>query len=327
MIKSVKIKSSIQSQLEKIKKDSFVEDDIKLLLINIRESLTTGSLLKELTNFIAHPTRDTGIFNKALNTRYLKYKLIKEQLSKYNVEQQRLTNTESELGDFLLSGIDLNKIDKNIFEILFLDGLSDISSKVFKEYYPLTKKQIDQLIRKSYTLDNSKKFYFIKPYSKVLILEDALKFIMGTIEASVIFDQKTFEKEIITAIEKIVNEYNFDKSYIGYVKCNLKSILLCILCLLHDSKFLFHDKHIATCFLSIYSPQEQFTNDNAGNESYISLVSDDMGINMPIFVSNLKAHEYIFDNEFNDHMQMKRIPWINTIRDKDNKLVLSKEFN
>jgi len=63
---SIKTKTSINSHLDKIKNDTFQEVDIKLLLIDIREHIREETLLRELADFIAHPSRTRGIFNKKL---------------------------------------------------------------------------------------------------------------------------------------------------------------------------------------------------------------------------------------------------------------------
>lgn len=322
---SIKTKNSIQVQLEKIKNDTFQETDIKLLLIDIREYIREESLLREFADFIAHPSRDKGIFNKTLNTRYLKFKLIDEQLKKLNTEQQKEIKTERQLSNFLLNSINIERVEKKIFEILFIDGLNDIGDKLFDDNYPISKKKVKKLITDNYQLGVDKKEYILKSRKDFVKVEDALKFIRGTIEASPIFNQATFEKEIQKAIGRTINVLRFDNSYLSHVKKHTKSILLCILCLLHDAKFVFHDKHIATCFLSLYPSDKKSISTEADKNSFIALISDDIKANMPIFVSNIKIGEHFFVDEtaINNLRYMERIPWINAIRNKENKLILT----
>lgn len=283
---SIKVKNSIIAQLDKIKKDTFQEEYIKELLRDIRPMIREESLLRELADFFSHPEgKDRGIFNKTLNTRYLKLKLIDEQRKKLDQSQQKKIKTERQLSDFLLNGISIDRVEKKLFEVLFIYGLNDITDKVFKEHYPIPKKQVKKLISDSYQLDIAKKYYQLinrKEYAKV---EDALKFIRGTIQAKSVFNQQTFEKEIQKAIGKVINVLNLDKSYLSSIKKYSKSILLCVICLLHDAKFIFHDNHIGTCFLSLYPSDKKSISDKADKNSFIALVSDDIRVNMPILTS------------------------------------------
>lgn len=322
---SIKTKNSIQAQLEKIKNDTFQETDIKMLLIDIREYIREESLLREFADFIAHSSRDKGIFNKMLNTRYLKFKLIDEQRRKLDIIKPKEIKTERQLSDFLLNAISIERVEKKIFEILFIDGLNDIGDKIFDDHYPISKKKVKKLIRDNYQLDTGKKEYILKSRKDFLKIEDALKFIRGTIEASPVFKQITFEKEIQNAIGRAINVLEFDSSYLSPVKKHSKSILLCILCLLHDAKFEFHDKHIGTCFLSLYPSSKKSNNDSANKDDFIALISDDIKANMPIFVSNIKIgdHFSIDETEINNLRYMERIPWINAIRNEENKLILT----
>lgn len=319
---SIKTKTSINSHLEKIKNDTFQEVDIKLLLIDIRGHIREETLLRELADFIAHPSRTKGIFNKKLNSIYLKFKLIDEQLKKLDFDKQNI-KTERQYSDFILSAISIEKVDKKLFEVLFFDGLDDIDEKLFIKYYSMKKKQIKKLISDNYQLID-KKYYQLKSKKDFAKIEDILKFIRGTIQAKAVFNQQTFEKEIQKAIGRIINVFELDKSYLPAVKKSSNSILLCIMCLLHDSKFIFHDNHIGTCFLSLYPSDKKTISDEVSRDSYIALISDDIGVNMPIFISNIKIGKHIFLDapEISNRRYMERIPWINAIRNKQNQLML-----
>lgn len=127
------------------------------------------------------------------------------------------------------------------------------------------------------------------------------------------------------ATTRVINEFNLDNSYFPAVKKNLNPILLCILCLLHDCKLIFHDNHVGTCFLSLYPRDNKSLNEKPDNNSLIALVSDDIKIRMPIFISNIKVGEHLPSEElpFNNLNYMERISWINAKRDETNKLILT----
>lgn len=321
---SIKTLSSIKAHLEKIKNDTFQENDIKILLIDIRENIRKESLLREFADFIAHPKRDKGIFNKILNVRYLKLKLINDQKEKLTDEVRKHLNTERQLSDFLLDSIDIQKIEKTIFEILFIDGLADLDEKIFREHYPINRKNVKKLISDNYHLDEAKKYFILKSQKELAKIEDVLKFIRGTIQAKPVFNQETFNKEIQTAIKRTIHELNLDRSFLEAVVRHSKPILLCILCLLHDAKFVFHDSHIGSCYISFY-PSDKNLSGQPNKESFIALISADTSSSMPLFVSNIKVGHYIIlaDAELNRFQHMERMPYFNAIRNNVNQLILS----
>lgn len=323
---SVKVKNSIIAQLDKVKHDTFQEEDIKELIRDIRPMLPKESLLRELADFFSHPEgKDRGIFNKALNSRYLKFKLMDEQRDKLDQDQVKGFKTERQHTDFLLNGINIERVEKKLFDILFKDGLNDLSEGLFKKNYPLSKKKVRKLISDSYQLAADKKSYQLKNSKEYALIEDALKFIRGAIEAQTIFNSQRLEKEFQTAINNVVSVLNLDSSYRNSTKMQSKLILLCIICLLHDAKFVFHDKHVATCFLSLYPINSESIGDRADKNSLIGLTSDNVGAQMPIVVTNLKIGQFMQDNEeeIGRYRHMERIPWINARRDIGNALLLT----
>ena len=80
---NVKLRASVTRALEKLKTGTFDEDDIKMLLIDVRDLIRAKNLLYELATFVAHPTeRLQGRFHRALQARHFKLKLQEEQMAK-----------------------------------------------------------------------------------------------------------------------------------------------------------------------------------------------------------------------------------------------------
>lgn len=62
------IKHNIRDYLNRIEQDNYDEDSMKLLLIEIRSFLAKGSLIREFSDFVAHPeTRDRGVTHEYLS--------------------------------------------------------------------------------------------------------------------------------------------------------------------------------------------------------------------------------------------------------------------
>ncbi len=73
-----KKEQKIKERILHIENGLFDEDDIKLLLIEIREKLKDETFLKEICHFVAHSERNSGICHKKVDVRYAKLKFIKD---------------------------------------------------------------------------------------------------------------------------------------------------------------------------------------------------------------------------------------------------------
>ncbi len=155
-IMSIKVKQALTESLIKIEKKEFDEETIRTLLIVAREYLRYDGLVKELAHFVAHPKRNKGIFHKKVNSRYAKFKLVEEQVEKHIPSFK----TEEELSDFMLGGVDLEKIDSKLFNILYVDGLEDLPENHLKKYTGFTKTEAEKILKDSYVKKDG--FYYLK---------------------------------------------------------------------------------------------------------------------------------------------------------------------
>src|SRR5687768_1079333 len=115
---SVKIKQAITKCLQKIEDSIFDEDTIRTLLIVSREHIRNEGLLKELAHFIAHNERTQGMFHRAVNSRYTKFKVVRDWVRQLDLKQLAAKiKTEDELSDFMLGGITVEKIEAKLFNI------------------------------------------------------------------------------------------------------------------------------------------------------------------------------------------------------------------
>lgn len=378
---SVKIKQALTNCLTQIKNKTFDEDTIRTLLIVSREYIKDAGLLKELAHFIAHPIRDKGICHKKVNNRYAKWKLVDEQFQN-NIDILKNIKTEKELSDFMLGAIQVEEIDSKLFEIIYFDGINDISEKHLIEYtgfkrkeaieylksfyvkkdnlYVLKTNEIEESIAKTERmikhfgldiLDGEKKQEVLKVVkkneeTKSLILsvkaqmDNLQKVIRGTIEFSSIFSSNGLNKEIKSALSKLIDNFNLDKSFITSIEENKDDIQLCIMTLLHDSTFTFYDGNNARTYICFYLDAPNDLEETKINYSslesmqkkgvialYITYQVFGKTNSYPLFVSDLKINKYFDLNESDiidpDYMIME-VPWSTAIRiDKQLKLVLT----
>ena len=71
---SIKTKLSIQKNLESILKNEFTETNIKELLLDIREFISNNTILRDMADFMAHPTRDKGLCHSDIDLIHTKLK-------------------------------------------------------------------------------------------------------------------------------------------------------------------------------------------------------------------------------------------------------------
>lgn len=356
---SIKVKQAIENCLIKIDQKTFDEDTIRTLLISSREYIKPESLIKELAHFIAHPSRNQGIFHKKINARYTKFKLVQEQFSKHDIETiSKNIKNEDELSDFLLSGVNVNKIDAKLFKILYQDGLDDLPEEHLLKYTGFTKLAAQKLLKDSYTkienyyylnvLKTEKMITLLKQFpddyeiqltikksteliSNIRNANDAIqKVIRGAIHFRSVFETQDLIDEIQTYFLEVLNQFQIDKKYLQIIIDNIEDILLCILCLLHDSKFIFYDKNEARVSLKTYLEDSEIIQNNSNLTSkellyeygvialYIKFkTADNKSMSVPLFVSDLKLNTYVTSSDFFNskiNSSIEEITWINAKR-------------
>ena len=362
---SVKTKQAITKCLNRIADDSFDEETLRSLLIISREHIKSNGLIKELAHFIAHSDRNQGMFHKKVNNRYAKQKLIDDQMKGVDTKElMEKIKTEDELTDFLLGGISIYRIESKLFHILYSDGLEDIPETHLLKYTNFTKAEVKELFDRHYykeggfhylntlqsrwwnnkisELENisdeeRKKIEDYRSNSEILMtkiehkIDQIQKVIRGTIYYSSVFDLETFNNEIATALAVVIKSLSIDQKYIQTIKDRSRDILLCIMSLLHDSKFILYDKKEARNFLGFYlHPQDSNSSEDMDTQSIyekglLALYTCGAGsATFPLYVSDLFVKDYISADEFKKFPELTNFSeslWITAER-IDNKLQL-----
>lgn len=358
---SGKTKQAITKYLNKIAEDSFDEETLRSLLIISREHIKSNGLIKELAHFVAHSDRNQGMFHKQVNNRYAKQKLIDSQMK--GADAKGLIGkikTEDELSDFLLGGISIYRIESKLFHILYLDGLEDIPEAHLIKYTNFTKAEVKEFFDRHYhkeggfhylstlktrllnkkisELENlndkeRKTFEEYRSSSEILManierkIDQIQKVIRGVIYYTSVFDLKTFNNEIVATLTVVIKSFSIDQKYIHAIKGRSSDILLCIMSLLHDSKFMLYDKKEARNFLGLYlHPQDNNSGENIATPSIYEkgllalFTCGADSVTFPLYVSDLLVKDYISADEFNKFPELKSFsesPWITAERIDD----------
>lgn len=315
----LKKEQKIKQRITAIEMGAFDEDDVKLLLIEIREKLKGETFLREICDFVAHSDRNKGICHKKVDVRYAKFKLVEENTERILTSdfiEKNKDKPERFFTDAMLNYIQAEKIEKELFELLILSGIDDIENELFLQYYNLNKNQVKRLITKAYRLD--KGFYIPKTTlyeSEFAIIDDLLKFIRGTITGKPAFTEKEIFSDLILGLKRLSTELNY-KPDLDKIKKNKADLIVCIISLLHDSTFKLFDGTTGIGFISLH-PRD--------NEPEICLMSYAGKFTLPLITTEIKANNYI-DCEIDDlkGYEFKKLPWNNCFRNEQNKLKLIK---
>lgn len=214
-----KIRKSIESRLIDIKADKFNQDTVKLLLIELREYLSSNSILREIAHFIAHPERDRGEILESVNYAYNRSRVLFQQLE------------GKKTGKGL--GLDINNLPIDIY-----DTVAWHHSKIKPNISKLTK------FKKTFVFNSKDKVYRPQKYitNKIIkIIQEAI----SILSLQPALSQYDIIEEIVSALETI----GFNR-YCDAIFIKQNSIMICLMAILHQSSFKLKDGHVAKAYLS-----------------------------------------------------------------------------
>ncbi|MFA5924564.1 MAG: hypothetical protein WC856_25300 [Methylococcaceae bacterium] len=153
------IEIKAKSVIAQIENGTFCEDDIELLLIRLREYSSPKSIFREISHFIAHHKRDSGLTFLSLYQLYCRMRA-------YNEFQ------------YLKKSLDLSATFEKWFYDFVLFQLDEIDSQKLKKKYGFSRKRAKQIFKSSF--DEAKDGYTCKSapdHELVNIVNEASSFI------------------------------------------------------------------------------------------------------------------------------------------------------
>ncbi|MES2762276.1 MAG: hypothetical protein V4677_08715 [Bacteroidota bacterium] len=309
--------NSIKRIFNKLEAESFDENDIKILLIDIREFLKEETFLREIADFIAHPERNKGLCHQAVDSRYARMKMFRiggQKLMNEKVFENNLDKPERFFSDQVLSYIDTRKISKDDYLLFVQSCLQDIEEDLFIEHYKLTKKQIQTILNKCYVKQNG--YYILNPTGEkhFKFIEDILRFIRGTITTRGIITQTNVTRDLKLAIKK-ANKLPGISVNVNLIDEVIESIIVCILALLHGSNFIMYDGMESKSFISIHG-ENLDTNTRPPVFEYftLALIVNANEFIFPIATTKISHTKYIDGMDDPEKWNLATMPWIYTQR-------------
>jgi hypothetical protein len=297
-----KLMASIISNLESIRTGSFNEKDVKNLLIEIRDcELQRDGVLKEICNFIAHPTvRDQGICLKEIDILYF-------QLKYANIAPYKPVK------------FDIDRIAKKEFEVL-LNTISKTPINYLNGLGIDNKKAI-LIIRSSYMKDG-KSFYVLNKPKKLQKISEILNCVMRVVVPSGVFSQQTLIDELSLSIKYILERNNVKGAFSDDIKRCKDDLMLCILSLLQGAKFKLYDGTFAESKLSIRNINEVLSKnidpDTVSYNGVFKVPYMDKAFSVSVVLTEIQFLNYFDEKNF--EIKENNCPLFLVERNGDNKL-------
>ena len=270
-----KILKSIESRLSDIREDSFSQDTIKLLLIELRDYIAKESPLKEIAHFIAHPERDRGEILETVNYAYNRSRVLFRQL------EGKKTGKGLEL--------DINNLPIDLYETVVKHH-----SKIKPDIYRLSK------FRKAFEFDSSKNVYTAKRFVSKKIIR-TIQEAVNILSLQPVLTQPNIIDEIVASLQDIgLADYG------DAIITNQIGLMVCFLAILHQSTFKLKDGNTAKAYLG----NDPVVNDLEGKVHILASVKTEFS-NVPIAFT-LISSEVTIKESFSESMFKKDIPTLRT---------------
>lgn len=207
---SFKTAHTIDKFCEEIVSGIFDQKSAEVFLITSRDYMPKKSVLREISNFIAHPNRDRGFISED----------VEHQLNLIS------TSFEIELtgeGDIVLPKPWYNRV---------------------KQYYTTTnpKEKIVEKLEKIFE-KRGKKYVsrgIVSGYTKQVISE--------AVGGTELPSSSIFQKHLVDDIRSFFNKIGVTEEY-NFKDANLKDLIVCVLCSLHGCEFKSDYGGVSVCFL------------------------------------------------------------------------------
>lgn len=246
-----KSKVSIRTHIAAILEDSYDEDTVKLLLIDIRDFATDLAHLREICHFVAHPERDQGSIHNRILSRFLRIRYMNETMERAMLEKDiHLPGPKEDFGDYVFRTIPLDHymvFEKKYFELIVVEGLNDFYDSFFQRTFRSSRTSVSKLVEANYRKVDGK--YHLKPTHDSRIIRTIF-----ILETSVEFQPLIFPDKILTdlktALLRISSKLDLNESVIEQVFLHGEDIVLAMLSLLHDITFVSGETSIGRSFIS-----------------------------------------------------------------------------
>ncbi len=295
MIQKVSGTSKIKTQkiITRIESGKFDEMDVDSLFMLLRAFSNNHTIFREISDFVAHnDERKKGITIDSLEAFYLNLKYFIEYIS----ERKEL---------------DISNPFPLYIKRLLEFQVDKCKSVDLKSKFDTTKLKLKSKIKSLFEEDKKESTAVLRNIKISKKNIKAIEFLLSFIASIPAFTHKDLLNEIVQVIKD--NDLDFDENKFLLQE---KRLTLCILMLLHDSKFDFSGHKLGSCKISCentYIPHNmQLSNPDGSISQHIgtfgnlqitgSIILDkngkDLTVSYPLITTNLKVEEWCHENLF-----------------------------
>ena len=220
-------KEKSQKIIDRIQNNNFDENDVDNLFMRLRASSYENIIFREIADFVAHnDKRDRGVTNQSLEAMYYSMKYFLEYVSPK-------------------ISLDIAKPFPIWIKKLIKYQVDKIDEALLKEKFSVGKERLKIRIDKGFKDDKKTKKTLLKKDKLSMETLQAIQYVMSFIIAKEAFSQKDLINQIINVLHK--NHISFDEDKI---LAQADKITLCVLLLLHNSKFDYKGHKLAYCTIT-----------------------------------------------------------------------------
>jgi hypothetical protein len=223
--------------ISKLSNNTFDEDDISRLLLFFRAEFKDQKLIWEFASFIAHPeSRDQGVFHQALDVTYAKFKYI------------HTSNGSDE-------PLNIRRIESGLYKAIVLGSLEIFPEKEIKEKLGKSKQQCLQTLKECYKkIDGVYELQSVPKFKEAI---NIVNLINSYYEFKYAFNPDSLISQFQYCLKKSSQSLSISFDAKTFLKNHRNDIILCLMCLIHSSKFKLFDKTEGHCELHLTRNMEK----------------------------------------------------------------------
>lgn len=281
-------KFKAQKTLKKIESGNFDENDIDSIFMALRAYSHGNRVFREIADFVAHnDKRVKGLTNESLEAFYLSFKYFTDYSSQDKI-------------------LDIGAPFPIYIKKLMKYQIDKCEETVLKEKFNVTKQCLKSRIDTIFAEDKKNQTAFVKKPEISENTFNAIKHILGFIGSNPAFDQD----QIVSALFQVIKANKLHVDVTEVLKYSDR-IAICVMLLLHETKFEYYDKNQGYCKISCKNTTISYTKkeilgeckESFGNlfvMGYVEVENSGKNVTIcyPLMTTNISAENWCDDNMF-----------------------------
>lgn len=218
------------------------------------------------------------------------------------------------INEDILKVVSLEMISKHDFTYFFQLSLLDSPSELLNRFFGLSLSQANILLAGSYKIKGGK--YVLRSSSDTPQLRSLMRFLQGMVQFRQVFSESDLRPELSELSSYIQDAIQYPLQVKESIEGRFDGLLLCIICMLQDARFIFDGQEVGRLFLSREERSEL---------NFLQLCCEfdalKRKVRFPVILTNLNADVYLaFDGS--KYRFFEPLPLMNAVRDGNGRLML-----